>query len=168
MCVKRAEPDREPERRAVRQRTARDWQSADTSGAVRSSRYEGEPSEPGVLSGPGVSASRVARRQRVGVERVGGTTFACCSGRSVTSKRPEFYQPFSVCSISLLEGCAQAMPLGGAIRSGSRAASWNVRLTSQSLLSTTLPLCAAACRPEASAGWTGSDDGLVFVGDVCR
>ncbi len=119
---------------------------------MRSSRYmKVEPSEPGVLSGLGVSASRVApTASKLGVERR-LRSFSHVPHQPVGDvKRPEFYQPFSVRFNPLLEAARKhALVWGHQVGLTSSVAGMCV-WDEPELAEYDFALCAAACQPDAS------------------
>ncbi len=152
MCVENGLSPIESQSVALYVKGLQDWQSGGHEWHMRSSRYmKVEPSEPGVLSGLGVSASRVApTASKLGVERR-LRSFSHVPHQPVGDvKRPEFYQPFSVRFNPLLEAARKhALVWGHQVGLTSSVAGMCV-WDEPELAEYDFALCAAACQPDAS------------------
>lgn len=152
MCVEHGLSPAECQSVALYVKGLQDWQSGGHEWHMRSSRYmKVEPEQAGVLSGLGLSASRlIPTASRLGVERR-VRSFTHVPHQSVGPiKRPEFYQPFPVRFHPLLEAARKhAVEWGRQVGFTTSIAGMCV-WDEPELDEYDFALCAAACQPDAS------------------
>lgn len=152
MCVEHGLSPAECQSVALYVKGLQDWQSGGHEWHMRSSRYmKVEPEQAGVLSGLGLSASRlISTASRLGVERR-VRSFTHVPHQSVGPiKRPEFYQPFPVRFHPLLEAARKhAVEWGRQVGFTTSIAGMCV-WDEPELDEYDFALCAAACQPDAS------------------